>query len=87
MYGHVITKFSGMGTFTYPWCSAGALRAPELRYKRCLLRSKTSAVKIRLVICDIFKNCFLFEVKILKEVRLSENSSILLGITDARNVH
>ena len=33
MYGHVITKFSGMGRFTYPWCSAGALRAPELRYK------------------------------------------------------
>ena len=30
--GHVITKFSGMGRFTYPWCSAGALRAPELRY-------------------------------------------------------
>ena len=32
MYGHVIAKFSGMGRFTYPWCSAGALRAPELRY-------------------------------------------------------
>ena len=26
VYGHVITKF------TYPWCSTGALRAPELRY-------------------------------------------------------
>ena len=25
--GHVITKFSGMGRFIYPWCSAGALRA------------------------------------------------------------
>ena len=25
--GHVITKFSEMGTFIYPWCSAGALRA------------------------------------------------------------
>ena len=23
MYGH-ITKFSGMGRFTYPWCFAGA---------------------------------------------------------------
>ena len=22
VYGHVITKFSGMGRFTYPWCSA-----------------------------------------------------------------
>ena len=37
VYGHVITKFSGMGRFTYPWCSAGALRAPELRYKFRLL--------------------------------------------------
>ena len=27
VYGHVITKFSEMGRFTYPWCSAGALRA------------------------------------------------------------
>ena len=37
VYGHMITKFSGMGRFTYPWCSAGALRAPELRYNlvRC----------------------------------------------------
>ena len=33
MNGHVITKFSGMGRFNYPWCSAGALRAPELRYQ------------------------------------------------------
>ena len=32
VYGHVISKFSGMGRFTYPWCSAGALCAPELRY-------------------------------------------------------
>ena len=33
VYGHVITKFSGMGRFTYPWCSAGGLRPPELRYE------------------------------------------------------
>ena len=34
VYGHLITKFSGMSKFTYPWCSAGALRAraSELRY-------------------------------------------------------
>ena len=32
VYGHVITKFSRIGSFTYPWCFAGALRAPELRY-------------------------------------------------------
>ena len=25
--GHVITKFSVMGRFIYPWCSAGAFRA------------------------------------------------------------
>ena len=24
VYGHVITKFSEMGRFTYPWCSTGA---------------------------------------------------------------
>ena len=24
VYGHVIIKFSGMGRFTYPWCSASA---------------------------------------------------------------
>ena len=24
VHGHVITKLSGMGRFTYPWCSAGA---------------------------------------------------------------
>ena len=29
VYGHVITKFSGMGRFTYPWCSAGARFAHE----------------------------------------------------------
>ena len=27
LYGHGVTKFSGMGRFTYPRCSAGALRA------------------------------------------------------------
>ena len=24
VYGHVITKFSGISRFTYPWCFAGA---------------------------------------------------------------
>ena len=48
VYGHVITKFSGMGRFTYPWCSAGALRAPELRYKTPLLQLyDTCAVRYR----------------------------------------
>ena len=33
VYDHAITKLSQMGRFTYPWCSAGALRARKLRYK------------------------------------------------------
>ena len=32
VYCQVITKFSGMGRFIYPWCSAGAPPAPELHY-------------------------------------------------------
>ena len=28
-------------SFSYPWCSAGALRAPELRYN-CLSNGKTN---------------------------------------------
>ena len=35
VYGHAIAKFSRMGRllhFFYPWCSAGAFRARELRY-------------------------------------------------------
>ena len=27
-YSHVVAKFSGMGRFTYPWCSAGILFCP-----------------------------------------------------------
>ena len=38
VYGHVITKFSGIGRFTYPWCSSGALCAPELRYHEHLFQ-------------------------------------------------
>ena len=30
MYGHVITKFSRMGRFTYSWCCATRARAPLL---------------------------------------------------------
>ena len=29
VYGHVVTKFSGMDRFTYSWCSAGARFARE----------------------------------------------------------
>ena len=39
VYGHVITKFSWMGSFTYPCFSAGALLAPELRYKIAKVKS------------------------------------------------
>ena len=39
MYGHVITKFSGMGRFTYPaWCSAGA-RFPRAKAPLLEMRS------------------------------------------------
>ena len=38
--GHVITKFSGMGTFIYPWCSAGALRARSSAIKEGQYRFK-----------------------------------------------
>ena len=41
VYGHVITKFSGMGRFTYPGCSAGARLARELRNKRSTKDTKT----------------------------------------------
>ena len=30
VYCHVFTNFFKMGRVTYPWCSAGALRAPDL---------------------------------------------------------
>ena len=43
VYGHVITKFSGMGGFTYPWCSAGALGTPELRNKAKVFSSLKSS--------------------------------------------
>ena len=46
VYGHVITKFSGMGGFTYPWCFAGGLRAPELRYKGTLI---STAILVRCI--------------------------------------
>ena len=42
VYGHVITKFSGMGRFTYRWCSAGALRVRKnfaMNFK-CFLNEK-----------------------------------------------
>ena len=41
VYGHVITKYSGMGRFTYPWCSAGGPRPPELPYKIPVAATKT----------------------------------------------
>ena len=65
VYGHVITKFSGMGRFTYPWCSAGALRAPELRYKFTLVNTQRLcgvpvlySLKRSQISCVHFKNVF-----------------------------
>ena len=33
VYGHVITKFSEMGRFTYQWCSAGMRERAPLSIK------------------------------------------------------
>ena len=33
-------QIAGIGRFTYPWCSAGTLRGPELRYD--LVKTKLS---------------------------------------------
>ena len=52
VYGHAITKFSGMGRFTYPWCSTGALRAPELRYHLQISLARRST-------CALVKDRFL----------------------------
>ena len=38
VYGHVITYFSGMDRFSYPWCSAAGAREP--RYKERITRYK-----------------------------------------------
>ena len=53
--GHVITKFSGMGRFIYPWCSAGALRA------------RSSAIKHVLTTLLCFKKIIKIVLKIKKE--------------------
>ena len=39
VYGHVITKFSGMGRFTYPWYSSGARKLFLFNYNICHLKS------------------------------------------------
>ena len=44
--GHVITKFSGMGRFIYPWCPAGALRA----------RSSANNFFVWLVVTSLIRN-------------------------------
>ena len=39
VYGHVITKFSGMDRFTYPWCSAGARESSAITIHRvCIVQ-------------------------------------------------
>ena len=49
MYGHVITKFSGMSIFPYPGCSAGVRFARE-----------SSAINhIPIVACTFFHTTFL----------------------------
>ena len=56
VYGHVITKFSRMGRFTYPWCSARALRAPELRYD-ALGIEKSKLKENILIYASVKANC------------------------------
>ena len=41
----MITKFSGMGRFTYPWCSASARFARELRYNLSKEKKKENLVE------------------------------------------
>ena len=55
VYGHVITKFSGMGRFTYPWCSAGALRVPELRYYQYIMSTTYFTHSFQ---CPFFGRCW-----------------------------
>ena len=50
VYGHVITKFSGMGRFTYPWCSASARFA---RGSSATNAGPKLASKIPTVDCDV----------------------------------
>ena len=61
VYGHVITKFSGMDRFTYPWCSAGALRAPEL----CLNTWKLTFIRGCLILVNV---CYYFTWKIVNHL-------------------
>ena len=59
VYGHVITKFSGMGRFTQQWCSAGALRLSELRNNALMMECLTSflpGTECRLALSNV--KCF-----------------------------
>ena len=48
--GHVITKFSGMGRFTCPWCSAGALRSRSSAQNKFIDRDNDSCKTWQLII-------------------------------------
>ena len=58
VYDHVITKFSGMGRFTYPWCSAstrfarGSSAIKIMKLLKCAL--KVARVNLPLVIFSFF---------------------------------
>ena len=72
MYGHVITKFSGMGRFTYPWCSAGALRARSSAiktYSLDILPCETIAS-----IFAYFKNNALLATAVHVKMKLGDNT-------------
>ena len=58
-----------------------SVQVSKLFYLRCLLRSKISAAqKSEANVWYFQRNCFIFNVKILKEVRFPESSLILLQI-------
>ena len=80
-------KFSGMGRFTYPFCSAGALRAPELRYKQictCLVvqESRISLGTVFTVFV-FFPDSFLVKNNHLFVALLQLNFNYLTEIRDA----
>ena len=61
-------------------CSVQVSKLQKLFMDAFYMRTKTSAVQIRVGNMWYFqRNCFIFNVKILKEVRLSENLLILLN--------
>ena len=79
-------QISGMGRFTYPWCSAGALRAPELRWKKLLLRIGLEYKHDRRSIVlehqygrrDVIENALIFFIIIISYLRDANTYEVVL---------